>query len=155
MTLPGSDTRSPRTTIPRRPRISSFPTFPYLSHSTLDMTPGAARTASPLVSSSFPSASISLQPSDHEYALDFATRSWDLATGGLKTLTAKRELPGRSPQMVASAPSVAAGRAQDVTTASVFPYLSYPSFLAPIAFLGTFLALLGGGLILFVLLLVS
>ena len=26
-------------------------------------------------------------------ALDFASRSWDLATGGLKTLTAKRELP--------------------------------------------------------------
>ena len=26
-------------------------------------------------------------------AFDFASRSWDLATGGLKTLTAKRELP--------------------------------------------------------------
>jgi hypothetical protein len=30
-----------------------------------------------------------------ERATDFATRSWDLATGGLKTLTAKRELPPR------------------------------------------------------------
>lgn len=29
------------------------------------------------------------------HALDFATNSWDLATGGLKTLTAKRELPRR------------------------------------------------------------
>jgi hypothetical protein len=29
---------------------------------------------------------------DHEHALEFALRSWDLATGGLKTLTAKREL---------------------------------------------------------------
>jgi hypothetical protein len=28
-----------------------------------------------------------------ERALDFASHSWDLATGGLKTLTAKRELP--------------------------------------------------------------
>jgi len=26
-------------------------------------------------------------------AIDFASHSWDLATGGLKTLTAKRELP--------------------------------------------------------------
>ena len=31
----------------------------------------------------------------HESAMDFATHSWDLATGGLKTLTAKRELPPR------------------------------------------------------------
>src|SRR5690348_12689926 len=31
----------------------------------------------------------------HEHALDFATHSWDLATGGLKVLTAKRELPMR------------------------------------------------------------
>src|ERR1700680_3505372 len=31
----------------------------------------------------------------HEHAIDFATHSWDLATGGLKTLTAKRELPAR------------------------------------------------------------
>lgn len=31
----------------------------------------------------------------HERATNFATHSWDLATGGLKTLTAKRELPPR------------------------------------------------------------
>ena len=31
----------------------------------------------------------------HERAMDFATHSWDLATGGLITLTAKRELPPR------------------------------------------------------------
>ena len=30
-----------------------------------------------------------------EHAIDFATQSWDLATGGLKTMTAKRELPTR------------------------------------------------------------
>jgi hypothetical protein len=29
----------------------------------------------------------------HDRAVDFASHSWDLATGGLKTLTAKRELP--------------------------------------------------------------
>ena len=30
---------------------------------------------------------------EHERAIDIASRSWDLVTGGLKTLTAKRELP--------------------------------------------------------------
>lgn len=30
---------------------------------------------------------------NHGQAFDFADHSWDLATGGLKTLTAKRELP--------------------------------------------------------------
>jgi hypothetical protein len=30
-----------------------------------------------------------------ERAINFTTHSWDLATGGLKTLTAKRELPTR------------------------------------------------------------
>jgi hypothetical protein len=30
---------------------------------------------------------------DDDRSIDFATHSWDLATGGLKTLTAKRELP--------------------------------------------------------------
>jgi hypothetical protein len=30
---------------------------------------------------------------DQDRAIDFASHSWDLATGGLKTLTAKREYP--------------------------------------------------------------
>lgn len=30
---------------------------------------------------------------DYERTIDIATHSWDLATGGLKTLTAKREVP--------------------------------------------------------------
>jgi hypothetical protein len=41
---------------------------------------------------------------EHEHAIDFATHSLDLATGGLKTLTAKRELPmrpdRRAPEML-------------------------------------------------------
>lgn len=48
--------------------------------------------------SSSPTAASAREPFDqshHEHALDFATHSWDLATGGLKTLTAKRELPPR------------------------------------------------------------
>jgi hypothetical protein len=51
--------------------------------------------------------------SDHEHALDFATHSWDLATGGMKVLTAKRELllrperrsPGVIPDIVATSRS--------------------------------------------------
>ena len=35
------------------------------------------------------------EPLAYEHAIDFATHSWDLKTGGLKTLTAKRELPTR------------------------------------------------------------
>ena len=31
----------------------------------------------------------------HDRANDFTAHSWDLATGGLKALTAKRELPPR------------------------------------------------------------
>jgi hypothetical protein len=30
---------------------------------------------------------------EYDRAIDFASHSWDLATGGLKTLTAKREFP--------------------------------------------------------------
>jgi hypothetical protein len=36
----------------------------------------------------------------HERAVDFAAHSQDLATGGLKTFTAKRELPPRPDRRV-------------------------------------------------------
>ena len=39
----------------------------------------------------------------HERAVDFAARSQDLATGGLKTFTAKRELPPRLERRVSEA----------------------------------------------------
>jgi hypothetical protein len=38
-------------------------------------------------------------------AVDFAGNSWDLATGGLKTLTAKRELPPRLERRVNDLPA--------------------------------------------------
>lgn len=38
-------------------------------------------------------------------AADFAGNSWDLATGGLKTLTAKRELPPQFTRRVSAAPA--------------------------------------------------
>src|SRR5205823_14062551 len=48
-------------------------------------------------------------PSDVR-AIDFASHSWDLATGGLKTLTANRELPSllerRPVEPLASTPNV-------------------------------------------------
>ncbi len=55
-------------------------------------------TSSPLSSTSLkpPGSETRLSaPIARERATNFATHSWDLATGGLKTLTAKRELPPR------------------------------------------------------------
>jgi hypothetical protein len=36
------------------------------------------------------------EEADYDSVIDFASHSWDLATGGLKTLTAKREFPSLS-----------------------------------------------------------
>ncbi len=72
----------------------------------------------------------------HERAMDFATHSWDLATGGLKTLTAKRELPPRLKRRAAehvSNPSATPRR-------SVFPLV----ILACIVIM-----LISGGIVLF------
>ncbi len=86
VTLPTPDAQSSRSQ-------AHAPYMPFPSHSISLVTP------MPPVSSSSPS---SLFPPDaatripqHEHAFDFATHSLDLATGGLKTLTAKRELPTR------------------------------------------------------------
>jgi hypothetical protein len=43
--------------------------------------------------SPFAPATESLNLNAHERVIDFADHPWNLATGGLKTLTAKRELP--------------------------------------------------------------
>jgi hypothetical protein len=142
VTLPGSDARSQRTTIPRRPHIISSSTLsdPSLSHSIPTVTRDFARSASPLVVSSLLSASISSQSSKHEHVLDFATHSWDLATGGLKTLTAKRELPMRPER-----PPL------EIVPDMLAPSRGYMLALVLLACL--LLMLIGGGLILFVMLL--
>ena len=92
MTLPTPDAQSPRflsqqthSTPPTHsiPTLHSLPTAPALS--------------------TFPSPSLRSSDSGtefsatiaHEPATNFATHSWDPATGGLKTLTAKREVPPR------------------------------------------------------------
>ena len=74
----------------------------------------------------------------HEHAIDFATHSWDLATGGLKTLTAKRELP----RLVE--------RRTMETMPETTPPRSYALVLAILACI--VLMLIGGGVILFVML---
>jgi hypothetical protein len=81
----------------------------------------------------------SAEQTDHEHAIDFATHSWDLATGGLKTLTAKRELPIRPDRRVT-------GVVPDRLTASRSS-LFVLVLLACVA-----LMLMGGGLVLFVML---
>ena len=81
MTLPTPDAQSPR--------FLSQQTHP--NHSI-----PATSVPSSLTSTSLkPRASETETSTARERATDFATHSWDLATGGLKTLTAKRELPPR------------------------------------------------------------
>lgn len=76
---------------------------------------------------------------DHEHALDFATHSWDLATGGLKTLTAKRELPIRPERRQTSV-------VPDILATS-------RSYMFALVIMGCILLMLiGGGIVLFVML---
>lgn len=76
---------------------------------------------------------------DHEHAIDFATSSWDLATGGLKTLTAKRELPLRPDRR-------STGVVPDILATS----RSY--MFALVILVCVLLMLIGGGIVLFVML---
>ena len=75
----------------------------------------------------------------HERAVDLAARSQDLATGGLKTLTAKRELPPRLERRVSEA-------LPDVVAA---PH-SYAFILVIIACI--LVMLISGGIVLFMIL---
>jgi hypothetical protein len=127
VTLPTHDAQ-PSRSIPRRPQmvspnhsippppkpIPAFPSLPPSARSTTD------------------------QPeAQHQgHALDFATYSWDLATGGLKTLTAKREFP-RRPDRKQADPEQATER----------------SYLLILMILGcVLLMLIGGGVVLLVML---
>lgn len=75
----------------------------------------------------------------HEHAIDFATHSFDLATGGLKTLTAKRELPTLSDRRnVETLPD-------EMATSRSYTY-------ALIILTCVVLMLIGGGVVLFVML---
>jgi len=86
VTPPTPDARSSRL-LPRRPHAAPPP------HS---MPANTSYIPAPPSSPAFPPSGIGApNKSAHEHAIDFATHSWDLATGGLKTLTAKREFPVR------------------------------------------------------------
>ena len=83
MTLPPPDAQSSRF-LPRRPQyLQAVPSTPSITP-----LPAPCSTPPPSMSDAGFSDEIAQDP-----ALDFASHSWDLATGGLKTLTAKRELP--------------------------------------------------------------
>lgn len=71
-----------------------------------------------------------------ERVTDFATFSWDLATGGLKTLTAKRELPPRLERRAT----------RQLTDAPVTPR----SYMFPLVILACIvIMLISGGIVLF------
>lgn len=102
---------------------------------------------SPSSSSPFPSSTSapfgsvagSVEEIEHKHAIDFATHSWDLATGGLKTLTAKRELPTRSDRRAAGV------KVDDLVVARSYTF-------ALVILACVVLMLIGGGVVLFVML---
>ncbi len=76
-----------------------------------------------------------------EHAIDFATNSWDLATGGLKTLTAKRELPIRPERHLT-----------EVTTDAPALSLRTRTSLTRLFLVCVLLMLIGGAIVIFVML---
>ena len=92
MTLPTSDAQSPRFLSQNTQSTHSIHSIPT-NHS-IPATPVPSSHTSTSVKPLMPETENSSTVA-RERATDFATHSWDLATGGLKTLTAKRELPPR------------------------------------------------------------
>jgi hypothetical protein len=88
VTLPTPDAQSERFLSQQHSSQSSHsmsPVTPYPSHLPSTLPTHIASPSAP--------ATESLHMNTRERAIDFANHSWNLATGGLKTLTAKRELP--------------------------------------------------------------
>jgi hypothetical protein len=128
VTLPTPDAQSAKSISPAH-SISDAPNTPSLP-------PQAVFPETP----SFPTFTDgSSHKTDHEHAIDLATSSWDLATGGLKTLTAKRELPLRPDRR-------STGVVPDILATS----RSY--MFALVILLCVLLMLIGGGIVLFVML---
>ncbi len=136
MTLPNPDAQSAQSI----PHSSQQRVSPAHSISDIPSTPSLpAQTAFPKTPS-FPTFKNGpSERADHEHAIDFATSSWDLATGGLKTLTAKRELPLRPDRR-------STGMVPDILATS----RSY--MFALVILLCVLLMLIGGGIVLFVML---
>ena len=89
MTLPTPDAQPPSFLSQHTYPTHSIP----MNHSFPDSSVPSPVTSPP--SNPFASKTESSTKIAHEGAMNFASQSWDLATGGLKTLTAKRELPSR------------------------------------------------------------
>lgn len=127
MTSPTPDARSSRP-LPRRPHAAP-PSHSLPANTSYIPAPPQP----PTFSSSAPGVGVP-QTSTHEHAIDFATHSWDLATGGLKTLTAKRELHMRP----------------DRRSADTLPdEISRSYMFALIILICLVLTLVGGGIVLF------
>jgi hypothetical protein len=92
VTLPTPDAQSPRFLSQQTPSTHSIHSIPTNHSIPATLVPSSlhATSLNPPASETEASAKIA-----RERATNFATHSWDLATGGLKTLTAKRELPPR------------------------------------------------------------
>ncbi len=89
MTLPTPDAQSPSFLSQQTHTIHSIPTNHSIPATSIPSSL-TATSLNPLMPKTENSSTIA-----RDRATDFATHSWDLATGGLKTLTAKRELPPR------------------------------------------------------------
>jgi len=131
VTIPTSDAQSSRF-LPRRPqqRHTVQPT-----HSITPLPSTTPRSALPPSTSNAGFSDEIAQDRD----LDIASHSWDLATGGLKTLTAKRELPS----LLERRPTE---KLQDTTTAP----RSYMFML--VILVCVVLMLISGGIVLFIML---
>ncbi len=111
MTLPPSDARSSGF-LPRRsqivPQPHSIPSMPPMPPQNM---PANALQHLPQTPSFYAPTTPPPEPNDeadYDSVIDFASHSWDLATGGLKTLTAKREFPSlneRRPSEIQADPS--------------------------------------------------
>ena len=128
MTLPTPDAQSPKS-------LSSFPHLDSANHS---IPSDLSLPATPPLSASPESLSKTDSVRSHaraSAAADFS-HSWDLATGGLKTLTAKRELPTRQ------------RRAQTGSSSAPTPARSYTFVL--VILICVIVMLISGGIVLFI-----
>jgi hypothetical protein len=92
VTLPTPDAQSPRFLSQQTHSTHSIHSIPTNHSIPATLVPASLSSTSLNPPASETEASNAIA---HERATIFATHSWDLATGGLKTLTAKRELPPR------------------------------------------------------------
>lgn len=133
VSLPTSDAQSPQSW-PHHPKL----TPPLRANPTT--VPSSLPQTAHLMSPPSSSTADLVEDDDYDRAIDFASHSWDLATGGLKTLTAKREFPSlidRRPTSVMPDAASAAPRT---------------SIFLLVILICVILMLISGGIILFIML---